>query len=243
MNDAGYTPTEINQLMHNIVDAYDKVGNVISDGWPAVSQTMQQYWVGEDEQSYENKFCERMSKMYADACQIVQDLINNIYQLGYEWHNFQKKNLLENASLPENFEFTLDEIKVSLNETIIKYRKASITDSTTRGVKAGALSAIQTSMSEYLSNIKSNLNGLYAQMDASKAFVGAQQSSAITEYIADIGQSLASVLTAANDIYNALQTLSQTSYSQSEEQVSSQFKSSNVQSDIESRLGDMKWNG
>ena len=54
---------------------------------------------------------------------------------------------------------------------------------------------------------------------------------------------MGSVVTAANDIYTALEQLTQSAYSQSESEVSSQFNSSNAQSEIEGQLGDMKWNG
>ena len=243
MNEIGYTPAQINELMRTIVDSYTHVGNVISDGWPAVSQTMQQYWVGEDEQSYENKFCERMCEMYTSACQIVTDLNNNLRQLGEDWHTFQQKNSLDGAASPESFPVNLENIAVPRNDKIISYKQASINDSTARGVKAGALSAIQSSMSDYLRNIKTSLQDIYSGLDASKAFIGAQQSAAINSYIEKLGNALGTVVTAANDIYTALQALTQTSYSQSEEQVSTQMNSSNVQSDIESQLGDMKWNG
>lgn len=239
----GYNVTRINELMKELADAYNRCGNTISEGWPAVSQTMQQYWVGEDEQSYEDTFCKRMCEMYVSACNIVKDLTTNLKNLGTEWHNFQQKNLLEGASMPASFAANIEDVTITPNEKIISMRAANVSDSTDRGVKEGALSAIQSSMSEYLNNIKSSLQDIYAGIDGSAAFLGSQQSSTINQYIEAIGQSLGSVVTAANDIYTALEKLTQTSYSQSESEVSSQFNSSNVQSEIEGQLGDMKWNG
>ena len=239
----GYNVVKINELMKELADAYTRCGNTISEGWPAVSQTMQQYWIGEDEQSYEDIFCKRMCEMYVSACNIVKDLTTNLKNLGTEWHNFQQKNILEGASMPTNFAANLEDVTITPNEKIISMRIANIGDSTDRGVKDGALSAIQSSMSEYLNNIKSSLQDIYAGIDGSAAFLGSQQSSTINQYIEAIGQSLGSVVTAANDIYTALEKLTQTSYSQSESEVSSQFNSSNVQSEIEGQLGDMKWNG
>ena len=67
----GYTPEEINTLMNSIADTYNRLGTTISDGWPAVPQTMQQYWVGEDEQSYEATFAKRICEMYTQSAQIV----------------------------------------------------------------------------------------------------------------------------------------------------------------------------
>ena len=238
----GYNVTRINELMKELADAYERCGNTIADGWPAVSQVLQQYWVGEDEQSYEDTFCKRMCQMYVSACNIVKDLTNNLKSLGTSWHDFQKKNVLEGSSLVSDFAANLEDVTVKIVDEIIKFKPASITDSTDRGVKEGALAAIQSSMSEYLSNIKSSLQDMYAGIDGSSAFLGSQQAVKINEYIETIGQSLGSVVTAANDIYKALEKLTQTSYSQSEEEVSSQFGSANVQSDIESQLGDMKWN-
>lgn len=239
----GYNVTKINELMKSLAEAYARCGNTIADGWPAVSQTMQQYWIGEDEQSYEDTFCKRMCQMYTSACNIVRDLNTNLKNLGTGWHEFQQKNLLEGASSPANFAANLEEVTITQNDKIIEYKQASVTDASDRGVKEGALSAIQAAMSEYLSNIKSSLQDLYAGIDGSAAFLGSQQSVKINEYIEQIGQSLGSVVTAANDIYTALEKLTQTSYTQSEEQVSSQIGSANIQSDIESQLGDMKWNG
>lgn len=240
----GYNVTRINELMKELADAYNRCGNTISEGWPAVSQTMQQYWIGEDEQSYEDTFCKRMCEMYVSACNIVKDLTTNLKNLGTEWHNFQQNNLLDGASKSQaNFAANLEDVTITPNEKIISVRIANVSDSTDRGVKDGALSAIQASMSEYLNNIKSSLQDIYAGIDGSTAFLGSQQSSTINRYIEAIGGSLGSVVTAANDIYTALEKLTQTSYSQSESEVSSQFNSSNVQSEIEGQLGDMKWNG
>ena len=239
----GYNVAKANELMKNLAEAYNRCGNTIADGWPAVSQTMQQYWVGEDEQSLEDTFCKRMCKMYTNAAQIVRDLNMNLKNLGTEWHEFQKKNVLDGATSPTTFAANFEEVTINENNEIIKYRPASISDATDRGVKDGALSAIQSAMSEYLTNVKTSLQDIYASIDASTAFLGSQQSVKINEYIEAIGQSLGSVVTAANDIYTALKNLTQTSYTQSEENVSTQFNSSNVQSEIESQLGDMKWNG
>ena len=236
----GYNVTRINELMKELADAYNRCGNTISEGWPAVSQTMQQYWIGEDEQSYEDTFCKRMCEMYVSACNIVKDLTTNLKNLGTEWHNFQQNNILEGASTPTNYAVNLEDVTITPNERIISMRIANIGDSTDRGVKDGALSAIQSSMSEYLNSIKSSLQDIYAGIDGSTAFLGSQQSSTINQYIEAIGQSLGSVVTAANDIYAALEKLTQTSYSQSESEVSSQFNSSNVQSEIEGQLGGMR---
>ena len=99
----GYNVVKINELMKELADAYTRCGNTISEGWPAISNTMQQYWIGEDEQSYEETFCKRMCEMYVSACNIVNDLIGNLKKLGTDWHEFQQKNLLEGASMAANF--------------------------------------------------------------------------------------------------------------------------------------------
>ena len=126
---------------------------------------------------------------------------------------------------------------------LISFKEASVSNATARGIRAGALSAIQSAMESYLQDIKANVQNVYAEIDSSQAFIGAVQGVAITDYIKEIGESLGTVLTAANDIYQALQQLAQTAYTQSEEQVSSEFNASQVRSDIEGELGNMKWNG
>ncbi len=238
----GYNVSKINGLMYELADAYNRCGNTISEGWPAVSQTMQQYWIGEDEQSYEDAFCQRMCEMYTKAAQIARDLINNLKELGTSWHEFQTKNLLSDASVTNVFTPNFEDITIVENTEIIKKREASVTDSTDRGVQDGALGAIQSSMSSYLSSIKNSLQDIYAGIDSSAAFLGTQQSQTINSYIEAIGSSLGAVVTAANDIYTALEQLTQKSYSESESQVSTEFNASSVQSDIEGQLGDMKWN-
>ena len=115
----GYTPEQINTLNGNLAEAYNNFGNVIADGWPAVQQTMQQYWVGEDEQSYEDAFCRRMCEMYVNAGNIVNQLVNNLKQLGHGWHEFQNKNIMSGASLPTSYPVNIEDITVSINEKII----------------------------------------------------------------------------------------------------------------------------
>lgn len=239
----GYTPEQINSLMNSIADTYNRLGTTISDGWPAVSQTMQQYWVGEDEQSYEATLAKRICEMYTQSAQIVNDLNSNLENLGHQWHEFQMKNMLSNAVVTNTQIVSLDNVKVTVNEEIIKYNQVTLSNATERGVKEGALSAIRTSISDYLTNIKTSMQNMYSDIDSSRAFLGQTQAQSINTYIEQIGQSLGSVVTAANDIYSALEQLTQTAYSQSEEEVSDQFNSSNIQADIEGQLGDMKWNG
>ena len=240
----GWNPQKINDLLQELADSYTKIGTTISDGWPTVQTTMEQYWVGPDEENYERAFCKRMNQLYVDAYQTVNWLKTTLFQLADDWHQYQLQNVLEGSG-GANDVVSIENPEITLNDKLIQEKKFEAGAGVARGIKDGAYSAIQSSMSTYLSDIKSSLQNLYSGIDSSTAFLGAKQSQAINQTIETIGNSIASVVTAANDIYTAVQTLAGTNYEASEETVSSEMSSatSNYQSNVESTLGDMKWNG
>ena len=49
----GYQPEKIQELMQDIANSYEKVGETISHGWPNIPKVMQNNWKGVDEQAYE----------------------------------------------------------------------------------------------------------------------------------------------------------------------------------------------
>ena len=107
------------------------------------------------------------------------------------------KNMLSNAVVTNTQIVSLDNVKVTVNEEIIKYNQVSLSNATERGVKEGALSAIRTSISDYLTNIKTSMQNMYSDIDSSRAFLGQTQAQSINTYIEQIGQSLGSVVAAA----------------------------------------------
>lgn len=239
----GYNPSRISELMTDIKESYDQIGTAISDGWPTVVDTMQREWIGADEQSLEEAFAKRMCNLYSGSGKIVNALLANLRNAGEAWNKFQQDNIMEGAT-NHSSSYNVGELKVTVNDNIIEYRQRDISDTDDRGLANGnaSASAIQGAMDTYMSNIKSKISGLYESMNASDAFVGQTQSTSIKEYIETIGEGLGTVTTAAEDIYQALETLINANYGSAESNVSEEYNSSKAQGEIDSAIdSSMKW--
>ena len=184
-----------------------------------------------------------MCQLYTSAAGVVNALLNNLYSAGEAWNQFQQSNTMSSAN-QHNSTYGIENMQVTVNDAIIVFQEMNITDDMDRGLLQGTASAntIKQAMDTYMADIKQGVNELYSGIDASNAFMGDSQTQSIKQYIETIGEGVATVATAANDIYEALDTQITSNYTQAEEQVSSEYNSSKAQSEIDSAVdASMRW--
>lgn len=239
--ETGYNEEKINELIDNLKKSYSDVGETITGAWPSVSSVLRENWIGEDEQSYEKAFVKRVDELYLSAAQVVNSVLTQFKSLGDSWYAFQQQNILSGAETVNSSPVDIKSESVEENAEIIKYEEFTIAAGADRGIVAGSDGTIKTSVSSFVDAVKSGTEGIIDGIDASTAFIGAQQSSAIDTYLDGLKNALAAILTAYQDINDAVTALAGSSYTESDSTVAETMGQSTIEEDVNSQLGEMKW--
>ena len=238
----GYNAGEITNLITTMNDAFNKVGEAMANNWGDVVNTMQNEWIGPDEQDFEGKIAERFVKLYTSCEEIVRQSLTNLTEVGKSWVEMQNKNRLEgdssfSANVITSFGFeNLPTINTYDIASIVKLRDRTFTSADNMGLANGATSGqtIIERVNTYTDEIKNNIQALFGSVDASKAFLDSQQSDAVTGYIAAVGDLLKSINSDVDDMTMHLSKLAGTSY---EEMIQSVAQAMNKgASDVSSQI-------
>lgn len=215
----GYNAGEIVNLLNTMNEAFNKVGEGMASNWGSVVTTMQSEWIGPDEQDFEGKLAERYVKLYTSCEEIVRQLLTNLIEIGKSWVNMQNENKLDGDGFRANtitsFGFeNIPTINTYDIASIVKLQERVFTQSDNMGLQNGAASgtSILEKINQYNDDLKANIQGLFGQVDTSKAFLDAQQADAISSYISEVGNYLKSINSDVDDMTMHLSKLAGTSY-------------------------------
>ncbi len=233
----GYNVSKANELMNEIAKAYENLGIYTEKEWDNVIRVLQANWVGEDEQDFEKKLADRICNLYENASNLARGCVDTIGRLAGAWYDFQSKNTLDggtvgsarlNIEVPQIIE-KKDIVSVDANRTI--------DDNADRGLRdKSSKTAIQEAVNTFVSQIKERTARLFEEIDTNKAFLG-EQSSNIKSYVEKVGSSIAEVTIAVRDMYQALETLADSSYTNSLSSLKDEFTKAST--DVESQLDDL----
>lgn len=247
----GYNVKQANELMEKIAEAYKNLGIYTPQQWQGVSRTLQDNWVGEDEQDFEAKLADRICNLYNNAYNLVQSSLDTIEGLVNAWFEFQQKNTLSGDSSTGNpggwlgwggNKFGVDKPTIKKNEKIIEPKLIQLTNETDRGLQAADSKAkIQDSINTFVNDIKKQTATLFEEIQTNQAFFG-DQTTTIKSYIDKVGDAVGEVTVAVKDMYTALDQLAGSSYSSTVESISEQFNqaSGNVDTSLND-LGNSRW--
>lgn len=239
----GYNVKQANELMENIADAYKNLGIYTKDQWEGVTDTLQNNWVGEDQQDYEKRLAERICQLYINSYELVNGCVNTIAGLAQAWYDFQQKNTLSGEQAEGKGKINIDIPKIKKDEEIVKSKPKSISNNDDRGLKdASSKTTIQGAVDNFVNQVKQKTQGLFGEIEANNAFFG-DQTSIIKTYIEKVGAAVGEVTVAVKDMYEALDKLASTSYTSAVESISNEFTtaSSNVETSLND-LGSSRWN-
>lgn len=228
----GYNVAEAQKLIDSIVATYNQMSTKIGEEWPSFTQTMQTEWVGPDEVNMQNVIAKRLIELHENCRNTVQQTANNLVKLEKDWRNFQQRNKIDGnvdvssireLEAPSNLSSNIREI---VNDNFSK----TFQEGTNLGLTNGVASAtnIQTKASEFSSSVANYVKRIYNEIDANRAFFGEQQEAGIRTYLDKIGTGLGQYLTCFKDLNDALTNLAGQSYSQSAQDVGSQYTSANA---------------
>ena len=204
----GYNVRKINELISNIGNNCKEIKNKMQSGWPEVQNVLQTEWVGSDEQSFEQKLAARVVELWQSIQKNCNIFMQNLQSTGDSWVKFQASNLLEGATAMEGAGAIKYE-PIESGDPDVSLKQVTFSEETDLGLQSGISSAekIATSLKDYITNVYNNTKNLFDEMDASTAFIGADQAGAVKKYITEIGHSFALVTTCYKDLGNAMKEL------------------------------------
>ena len=237
----GYNAGKAKEVMDNVVSDYSKLGEIMSNGWDTVTTTLQNEWIGPDEQKSEDAIAKRLCTLYSNASELANSCIQTIAGLTNSWMKFQESNGFEGdmgASLSR-----VEAPTLSLNDTIVKKKERTFSESDDMGLQTeSSATTIKTSIEEYVTDIKTQVQTLFDDINVGEAFFG-EQTTVIKTYVEKVGTAIAEVAVAVKDMYNEIDTIAGTQYTQTAMQdINTQFTeaNSNVDSSVDS-LGESRW--
>lgn len=233
----GYNIKRAEELTQEIARAYQDLSGTISSNWDQVVSSLQTNWVGEDEQSFEATFAKKINQLYQNANLLAKGAIQTIVGLAESWHSFQQTNVLENGEIISGAAFSMTGATIQEAGDIVAYRPVEFSADIDRGLKdQNSADQIKTTVESYVNEVKSKATNLFNEIDTNSAFFG-EQTTAIKTYIEKTGEAISEVTVAVKDLYNALDTLANTSYVTSTSTVSQEM--GNAANEIENSLSEL----
>ena len=219
----GYNVDKANTLMAQIASAYDSLGKTIGDNWSTVSASLRDNWIGEDELYYEENVVDRINKMYQNAYNLANIAVGTIEAIATAWWDFQKKNIFDDPNNKDGIS-SMGEIKLNVptitkNESILTFTSITIDNTTDRGLKSASSAAtIKGTIENFVEKVKTTMSNLI-DLDVANAFFG-EQTEKIKQYLEHVANAMVEVTLAIKDLYNALDSLAKSRYTEQSSSVS-----------------------
>ena len=208
----GFNQKRVQDAIDNIKEMYERMGTNIQKEWVQVIRTLQDNWVGEDEISYEKTLAKKINDLYEDARLCANAGMVTLYNLAKNWHENQKKNILNNAETVATGAFYVTLENISSKGNIVESKPYAIAIDQDRGlVKESSASSIKEELTSFKNTISKEVSQIVSASEISKAFFGVQSES-IAKFITNLNSTMAAVVTAFGDMYTAIDTLAGTAY-------------------------------
>ena len=238
----GYNVKEAETVMNAVGTAFKNLGIYTQDQWQGVVKALQDNWIGEDEQDFENKLASRICTLYENAYTLASGSIDTIANLTQAWYDFQANNTIDGQRADGRGRVKIDKPKVKSNSTIVKAVKVTFGEGQDRGLRdASSKATIQGAVETFVNEVKNRTNGLFEEIQTNNAFFG-DQTTAIKSYIEKCGVAIGEVTAAVKDMYDALDILANQSYVKASSDISQEFTTAttNVEQSLND-LGSSRW--
>ena len=253
----GYNISHAKLLMKEIKNLYKNFGTTITDSFGTMTKTLDTYWVGEDEQSYCIELAKKVSKLYYNAYDTAEKGIDIIYKLMVSWHDFQTNNLLKSdgtkvqlssdiqiTNISESDKEKITDLKPESETGYVKYTTHTLSIGVRRGIVDGKSATCKKALADFVDEIKKVTTTFKntIEIKAGRAFFG-QYTSKVEEALYNVALLMESIITAVNDMYEAIDQLTTTNYGESVTEAESAM--SNVSSSATSSQSNItdKWQG
>ena len=241
----GYNVKKAEEVMASISSAFTNLGIYTAEQWESVVKSLQDNWIGEDEQDFEKKLADRICKLYDNAYQLANGSIDTIANLVDAWYQFQKNNTIDGTAYEAKRSGgtnTAQKPKIKANSQIVKAKSRNFAKDQDRGLRdASSKASIQGSVETFVNEVKNKTKGLFEEIQTNNAFFG-DQTTAIKGYVDKCGDAIGQVTVAVKDMYDALEVLANQSYVNASSDISQEFStaSTNVEQSL-NELGSSRW--
>lgn len=208
-NNVGFNITKINDLLKEVAQSYNQIGEAICNDWSAFDNIIRTNWIGPDEVSNENELIDNIYYLYEKCREGIDDIITQIVNIGDYWIEFQKANVMSGTSVGTVNSATRPTISETDIKAVVKKVDQNWDDSTNLGLQdRSAATKIDTALDQYVSSVYNAAKNLYDSLDASEAFLGSQASS-INTYLHEVGNGLAKLTSCHKTIKENLKKLAE----------------------------------
>lgn len=187
----GYNQAEVNALCESIDTALTGVKTTMEEGWSTLTGSFRGAWIGEDEAGFEKTFAEELGKMYENMDSIIVSAETFIVDAANAWAEWQT-----NASqqFGGGSVTNLDYYQHASDTVTITAEEQTFGQEVNRGLQSsGAESTLVTAIDTYVTSITGKISGLNEGIETSKAFIGSEQATAMSNFIEGIETALTNI--------------------------------------------------
>ena len=249
----GYNVQKAKELMDLIANKYNSLDQIIINEYNGIVTTLRENWVGDDEQSFEANLASKFNKLYVSAYDLVENCCKTIRSTATSWADFQRNNVLDASSTGgsvlsgwgTSFEAELVAPSIEKKENICTFEALTLGADVDRGLTAtDSAGQIQGRMRTGVDNINAEIQSICSAVNVDSAFYGSQAQT-LNEYVDEVQRAIGVVVTAFDDLYDALNILANSQYQGGEGAMDSfvQTQINSVKDDVTNSVAGLsKWN-
>lgn len=263
----GYNIEKINNVMNGIRKAYLNANSYIVEEFPHLKSVFRTHWIGYDEYDFETNLVGRLNMLIGKGFELCETTLKTLRELALAWIRFQQNNVIEDKGVAtkndyvnsageavknrgwhvENINNMIESLEgplfnTSQMESVSSGEQPAFSASTNFGLlESGSPSAITAAMDNFVTNVKNNFKSLFEAIETDKAFYGVQANS-LKEMMEELAGLLGELTTALRDLENAMNKLTNDSYTSSDAAVVEELsKTKGVISEKAEEIGESRW--
>lgn len=193
----GYNSAQIGELALQMENALNALRSSMEENWPTMVNVFRTNWVGNDEVAFETTFSNELKVVYRNCDEIIAGATRFICDAGKAWQEWQTNvanQLGGSQAAGQMYEHTRTTQEVNLTVNTAAVDPGQFAGLTTAGAENNLVSAID----DYVNKVLVSFNGINETIDASKAFVGQEQSASMNEFIAGLSENMRQIFTSVD---------------------------------------------
>ena len=241
-NNIGYFKEEGERIQKEFKNMYTALGDTIAREFKVLTPKLEASWVGVDQQNYTLELANRLQALYANAGVLIERANSLIAGAVNGWVDFQNGNTMQGGQVAVTDTEYIPTIGMedAIHE-VVQYHPQVPLSEKARTVEGPEMLA--SALNTFVETVKTEINGLASTMETKSKEVlrGQLQESAMSEYVTAIKNGIITVVTAIDDMKQAIYTLAGTNYESAAQDVSTvvNTESSDVTQSVNSIAG--KW--
>ena len=223
----GYNPEAVNKVMTEMANAYSMAVKKVRETFDeSLKPVLRAQWIGPDEQDFEMNLIKRINTMFMSSQELTKNAIQTIRSLAISWADFQNKNKIDgsNSNIVFNVESLLIDIVPTTPEPIVFQQRMFSANDNLGLAGSDSRTVMGLSLGTFVAVSRREINNLFETITFNKAFFGDQLSS-LDKFKTSLSEALGTINTSVKDFNDAMDSLVDTNYSQSDATVTESMSS------------------